>query len=600
MASNELMMALLSLDAYNRSTSLQAGDVALYGLGGVGATLGGATVEYVQNEAAASFVAVNYSWNGKTVLAFRGTDNLDASNILSSDIWNGWTIGAGWNEASQAKLAQDFYTSQTGLSLFEEASSDVILTGHSLGGGLAGYLSALNGTKAYGFDHMTFGPAAEATVVAYLNSLGITDPTEQDYAAYGLRLPDASQFIGTHVEGEVLEGVRNGTYAMAGAAIAGMYSLLPANFLTSYAMGATWLLARMGLAQQAYESSVTNSTLLTYGWDPGVEQFVGTPRHSQALLVLLQYAKEQTELGDWSSSGFAIPLLNALYKDGVATSVGIVQDGPSDLDDALASGRWSPHDLMMSKIAYSVLDNQGALYLGISYVSEHIGELLHKLGRGTKVNLVIDPEDLGDVFMQVPLRLVEHMQARAPMQMHGEFLEVPAADDGFRGVTLAERLLGNQSVLDFVKQSKKEGDIYRISANEALGEHGIRLARRIRLPTHALTQADYEKLVAKYRVKARQSTGKPAISDEPAPPAEDLPADGEQVNVAPAEDDLGEVVGTAKRTRRITPPKVANAPAAVAAPTHARPPAPLPPAPLPNRASSAPKPSRSINQGDDD
>ena len=241
------------------------------------------------------------------------------------------------------------------------------------------------------------------------------------------------------------------------------------------------------------------------------------------------------------------------------------------------------------------IDPHGVTYLGISYVSEHIGELLRKLGKGAKLNLVIDPEDLGDVFVQVPLRLVEHMQAYAPMQMHGEFLEVPAADDRFREVTLAERLLGNQGVLDFVKQSKKEGDDYRISANEALGEQGIRLARRIRLPTHALTQADYEKLVAKYRVKARQSTGKPAINDEPAPPAEDLPTDEDQPNPAPAEDDLGEVVGTAKRTRRIKPPKASNAPAAVAAPTPARPPAPLPPP-----APGAPKPSRSINQGEDD
>ncbi|QQR39004.1 hypothetical protein [Devosia rhizoryzae] len=235
------------------------------------------------------------------------------------------------------------------------------------------------------------------------------------------------------------------------------------------------------------------------------------------------------------------------------------------------------------------LDNQGVLYLGISYNSAALGEILMKRGFRTKVTLIIDPEDLGTVFVLVPSNLRKGLQAKFPMEMHDEFLEVSATDERFQGVTLSNRLLGNQAVLDFVKQSQKDGDSYRIDGNEALTEKGKKAAQRAGLPTHLLTKPAYERVVAKFRVTGAQSTGAPVIGNAP---------------VAVGQNALGKVVATSKTTRTKAAPKqvqldaLANPPveqvAEPLAPVASTPPTPQPPAQLPKTAS------RSINQGDDD
>jgi len=64
-------------------------------------------------------------------------------------------------------MARQFYETVTGRSIFASTPpSNVILTGHSLGAGLAGSISVLSGAKAVGFDHMRFGVAAIAEYVS--------------------------------------------------------------------------------------------------------------------------------------------------------------------------------------------------------------------------------------------------------------------------------------------------------------------------------------------------------------------------------------------------------------------------------------------------
>ncbi len=90
-----LYKAILSLDAYNRGYDA--------GININENSIGNATIntdsfdlgllnEGTQNEIRvdenASFYAVAYSYNGETIISYRGTDD-------ASDIWNGWTTGVG-------------------------------------------------------------------------------------------------------------------------------------------------------------------------------------------------------------------------------------------------------------------------------------------------------------------------------------------------------------------------------------------------------------------------------------------------------------------------------------------------------------------------
>jgi len=117
--SQNLMLALLSMDAYNRGygagiadgegpTDANGNDAD--GLGEAGKQIGTATVrdfDLPEGSEAAGFYAVAYEWNNKTVISYRGTDNVDflTTQAGGSDFWNGWTIGAGVPAASQAGLA---------------------------------------------------------------------------------------------------------------------------------------------------------------------------------------------------------------------------------------------------------------------------------------------------------------------------------------------------------------------------------------------------------------------------------------------------------------------------------------------------------------
>lgn len=156
--SNDLFMSILSMDAYNREYD-------------AGIVLGGSKVgdaEIKDHEAsgltpaeyeawqAAGFYAVAYDWNDQTVISYRGTN----ADMLLQDALNGYGLGAGYPFNDQAWLAAQFFQAVTGTTTSDPRSSNVILTGHSLGGGLAGFIASIYGQDAYIFDNMTFEAGA--------------------------------------------------------------------------------------------------------------------------------------------------------------------------------------------------------------------------------------------------------------------------------------------------------------------------------------------------------------------------------------------------------------------------------------------------------
>src|SRR5260370_969220 len=135
-----LMMSILAMDAYNEGS--QAG----LALPPRTPNVDGAQIGLSYTDTLTGFYALDYTWNGNKVVSIRGTDNkLPSADPLSiGDILGGWVSGAGilGGQALDTAVA---YQQFTGQSIFGGLDRNVILTGHSLGGGLAGMVAALTG-----------------------------------------------------------------------------------------------------------------------------------------------------------------------------------------------------------------------------------------------------------------------------------------------------------------------------------------------------------------------------------------------------------------------------------------------------------------------
>jgi hypothetical protein len=150
--SANLMMALLSMDAYNRGYGAGINDAGSNDQDGLGEAgfVGNAHILSRPSEIdysawqAAGFYGVAYDWNGQTVISYRGTDEFSCLNG-SNDIYSGWPLGAGHSGASQAGLAIAFFNAITQRSetysgwnpAFDNVDDTILVTGPSLGGGLA-------------------------------------------------------------------------------------------------------------------------------------------------------------------------------------------------------------------------------------------------------------------------------------------------------------------------------------------------------------------------------------------------------------------------------------------------------------------------------
>jgi len=140
--SKDLLLSILSMDAYNRGYG-----EGISGLGGLGTAVGVATISTDSETTsstndvaqAAGFYAISYDTPYGTVISYRGT-NADSAANFAVDAWNGYSVAIGSPFDDQAHLAAEFYQSVTGTSSSDPRTGSAILTGHSLGGGLAGFV----------------------------------------------------------------------------------------------------------------------------------------------------------------------------------------------------------------------------------------------------------------------------------------------------------------------------------------------------------------------------------------------------------------------------------------------------------------------------
>ncbi len=214
----DLFLAILAMDSYNRGydqgIKLTSSDPN-HSVNEIGLTIGNATI-YAQtdtdpnsDEVGAGFYAIAYEWNGEKIISFRGTDNLNPSSGFEGglDFWS-YGIGAGQPFAitggltEQARLTIEFYQDVAG-SNADPFAANITLTGHSLGGGLAGYAAMLYGQEAVIFANMAFEDSAAATHdAALIGSIVGLDTIV--YGAGPIYLPNSSGITAFAVTDELL------------------------------------------------------------------------------------------------------------------------------------------------------------------------------------------------------------------------------------------------------------------------------------------------------------------------------------------------------------------------------------------------------------
>lgn len=148
-----LLKAILSLDAYNRGygeaiklpvvlNSTQIGNVTI---------VAQSDTNSEHDAFKAGFYAIAYKDNvsGSITISYRGTDN--PLGLKGNDVLNGWVGGAGFI-TSQDGLAFAFYNDvakqQNNNTAIDPRNANISLTGHSLGGGLAGLAASNDNHRA--------------------------------------------------------------------------------------------------------------------------------------------------------------------------------------------------------------------------------------------------------------------------------------------------------------------------------------------------------------------------------------------------------------------------------------------------------------------
>lgn len=129
------------MDTYHRGYNAglkDLGETSSIGTASIARTTNASPEENAAAQAV-GFYAIEYNWNGKNVYAYRGTDNRFTDFSPTGDIVNGYTLSAGLPDAAQALAAAKFFTEGQGAK--SNANANAIITGQSLGGGLAGFVA---------------------------------------------------------------------------------------------------------------------------------------------------------------------------------------------------------------------------------------------------------------------------------------------------------------------------------------------------------------------------------------------------------------------------------------------------------------------------
>ncbi len=297
---SNLFKAILAMDSYNRGYDQSIALPIVLNTTKIGnaTIIAQSDVSSNGNAFGAGFYAVAYDLDdldgvagGEKVISYRGTDDFDgvADLFSSKDVAYGWILGAGSTTSSQGKMALQFYQDVAGVGI-DPRTANISLTGHSLGGGLAGYVGTLYNKNAVIYDSMGYQAAAVGT---YNQANAGADP-DLKTLVYGAQAPWSTNSSGVsafNVKGEILHStfVRQAPSSELnlGSGVTGIDSVQLHSMAT--------MVIRMSFADQDFTSQAgTWDAAAKYFWpvlyDDGFAQSIGADTVAGTLLDDHKYA----------------------------------------------------------------------------------------------------------------------------------------------------------------------------------------------------------------------------------------------------------------------------------------------------------------------
>lgn len=331
---NDVLLSLLAMDAYNRTVGEGVVD---RGLHVQGTTLGTAVLHQATYDASSGFYVQSYTVGTQTIISYRGTDDLTIWPLSEATDVAAWVAGLGIYSTDQVSFAAEFYRNTIDTL---PSGNTVTLTGHSLGGGLAGFVAGVYGEAAVVFDSMPFQAAVnnlyDSTITKPqfdMNGVPLgywpddQDARDEYFDGNEPPLPDFDGIRGFEVEGEALQYARD---------IA------------------------------LYETPTTPLEL-----EGALDPIGPIDRHSASLLVILLYGKEEVSPQNDSWISLREDMVAALFDEEIGLASGAhLQGGSAAIEDK-----------MRMMLAYSAIDQGQRVYgdTGIKVLFSDVNKLAEAL-----------------------------------------------------------------------------------------------------------------------------------------------------------------------------------------------------------------------------